>query len=88
MSLFMHIGSLIFMDETFQLLLVYKNKYMGDDDIQMIYIDEEKHFPVVFIKERITDKVHEYIADHVLLPKLREKSDNKRAILTIDEEHS
>ena len=43
----------------------------------MMHIDEQKQLSVVCIHSNITDKVHEYIADHVLLPKLREKSDKK-----------
>ena len=77
MSLFMCVDSMIFMDGDFQVVLLYQNRYMNKDDIKMIYIDEQKQFPVACIHSKITDKVHEYIADHVLLPKLREKSDKK-----------
>ena len=91
MSLFMCVGSMIFMDGDFQVVLVYRTDIWIKTIskwLKMMHIDEQKQLPVVFIHSNITDKVHEYIADHVLLPKLRKKSNKNRAILIIDGEHS
>ena len=76
------------MDGTFQVVLVYKNKNMAENDISLFYLDDENDYPVVFIKDKIDQKVHEYIFKHVFYPEMIRKSGNKPILFTIDGENS
>ena len=88
MSHFISFGSMVFMDGDYSVCFVYKNKHMQDGEIQLVYADEQKTQPIVFIKNKFSADVHKFIFDNVFYPKMQKKNPNNQFLLTFDGENS